>query len=43
MGPMSDVVMLPCYEGSVWLILDMISCLLGTVAGQSVADFSQSQ
>jgi hypothetical protein len=27
-------VMLPCYEGSVWLILDML-CPLGTVAGQT--------
>jgi hypothetical protein len=40
MDPMSDVTML-C-RLCVWLILDM-PCPLGTVAGQSLADFSQSQ
>jgi hypothetical protein len=35
-------VIFQCYEGYAMLILDL-PCSLGTVAGQSLADFSQSQ
>jgi hypothetical protein len=34
--------MFSCYEGSVWLILDM-PCPLGTVAGQKFVGFQQSE